>query len=173
MVIWITGVSGAGKTTLSSSLQRLLKKFLPQLIIVDGDIVRQMFGGDLDYSEASRTKQIQRIQHLAKWLEEQSCIVIVAALYAHPNLLKWNRENFKSYFEVYIEAPMELLRKRDSKGLYRSSADRQVRNVVGIDIPWHAPQNPDLTIDAKLETNPDDLARRVIARIPSLAAVIA
>ncbi len=168
MVVWITGLSGAGKTTLSRALRDLVKPRLPGLALVDGDTVRAMFA-DLGYTEPERVVQIQRLQQLAKFLSDQDVVAIVAGLYASPELLDWNRQNLPGYFEVYIEAPMALLRERDSKGLY-AGADGGTENVVGVDIPWHAPTSPDMVIDATATTG--DSALRIARAVPRLAAAL-
>jgi adenylyl-sulfate kinase len=172
MVIWITGLSGAGKTTLSTALVDLLKPRMPELVLIDGDAVRAMFGETLDYSEASRTIQIKRLQALAQYLSRQGLVVIVAALYAHPDLLAWNRRNFPAYFEVYIEAPLDLVRARDPKGLYKKAARGEMADVVGIDIPWHAPERPDMVIDARSREAPETIARRLARAVPRLATAL-
>ena len=88
MVIWITGLSGAGKTTLIQAVAGQVKRNLPELVLLDGDAIRQLFGNDLDYREDSRVIQIKRIQRMAKFLSDQGVVVMVAALYAHPDLLR-------------------------------------------------------------------------------------
>ncbi|MBH61789.1 MAG: adenylylsulfate kinase [Alphaproteobacteria bacterium] len=165
----MTGISGVGKTTLSDALARRFKPVIPELIQIDGDEIRALFGASLDYAEPDRYKQIQRIQRLAHLLDKQGMVVLVAALYGHPDLFKWNRENFSDYFEAYIEAPLELVQRRDSKSLYKKAAAGEMPNVVGIDIPWNAPQNPHLKLDATAEEDPDRLALEVARRIPYLA----
>ena len=104
MVIWITGLSGVGKTTLATALYEAMKPGLPALVRIDGDEVRALFGNSLSFAESDRRLQIQRIQSLAAMLDGQGLTVIVAALYAHPELLAWNRDHFSDYFEVYLEA---------------------------------------------------------------------
>lgn len=137
--------------------------------MVDGDAVRALFGHDLDYSEASRVQQIKRLQALAQFLSAQGLTVVVAALYAHPDLLRWNRDNLQPYFEVYVRAPLDLVRGRDSKGLYGGDAP----NVVGLDIPWHAPENPDLIVDSAAQEAPEISAAKVIEAVPGLAGIMA
>ena len=168
MVIWLTGLSGAGKTTLAATLRDILKPRLPQVVMIDGDTVREAFGVGLGYSEPERREQIQRIQRLAKMLTDQDLVVIVAALYCHPEIVKWNHEHLKGYFEVYIKASMTLLRQRDQKCLYSRAHSGEINSVVGIDIPWHAPRTPHLVINADEQIAPADSARRIIAAQPLL-----
>ena len=168
-VIWITGLSGSGKTTLAHALSLRLKPRLPQLVLLDGDTVRAIFGG-LDYTEPSRHVQITRIRKLAGVLAMQGQIVIVAALYSHPQLLADNRSSLPGYFEVYLRASMGLLKQRDSKGLYAGAEAGDVPNVVGVDIPWHEPTAADLVIDADDGLTPDAMADRLLQHVPALAA---
>jgi adenylylsulfate kinase-like enzyme len=169
-VIWVTGLSGAGKTTLCVALEHLAKPRIPEFFRIDGDVVRDLFGQGLGYTEPERVVQINRLQALAGMLAEQGLVVAVAALYAHPDLLAWNRQNLPGYFEVYLDAPLQLVQQRDSKGLYSAAAESPSPQMVGLDIPWHAPPQPDLTIDATLGESADTLARKLAASVPGLAA---
>ena len=164
-VIWLTGLSGAGKSTIAEALVGRLKPARPDTVLIDGDTVRVLFGGDLGYDEAARHQQIGRIQRLAHWLGRQDLCVVVAALYAHPDLLAWNRAHLPGYFEIYVDAPLDLLRARDGKGLYAGAASGKIRHVVGMDIPWHAPKHPDMVIDAQRMEPPTDTAARILARL--------
>jgi adenylylsulfate kinase-like enzyme len=168
-VIWLTGLSGSGKTTLGTALLRHLAP-RRQGILIDGDRVRILFQDDLGFSEAARHTQIGRVQRLAQWLGEQGQLVVVAALYSHPDLLAWNRKNLPGYFEVYLDMPLDLVRARDAKGLYAAAAAGQAKDVVGVDIPWHAPLAPDLVITPGELLAPDPLAAWLAARIPGLVA---
>lgn len=172
MVIWITGLSGVGKTTIAQSLYALFKKHIPELVLVDGDEVRELFGNDLGYDERARQIQIGRIQRLARLLDMQGLMVVVAALYANPELLAWNRENFQTYFEVYLEASISSIRLRSRKDVYRRAERGELHDVVGMDVPWHIPNNPDLVINMDCPENPERICQRISERIPRLSAII-
>lgn len=169
MVIWITGLSGSGKSTLCGALEEYLRPRLSGLVAIDGDVIREAFGNDLDYTAEGRFRQITRLGVFARFLSEQGLVVLVAALYSHPKLMTWNRTNIDPYFEVYLKAPLELLRARDPKGLY--SGD--VTDVVGVDIHWHEPQHPDMVIDAAAETPAARLAEQIIGAVPGLLPAMA
>jgi adenylyl-sulfate kinase len=170
LVIWITGLSGAGKTTLCEAMRAALKPRVPELVVLDGDDVRQAFGGDLGYDEESRARQFRRLQSIARVLAQQGLVVLVAAVYQRPDLMAWNRANLPGYFEVYLKTSLATVRARDPKGLYRRALAGETRDVVGMDIPYHAPERPDLTIDADHPEAPDRLAARVIAAAPQLVS---
>lgn len=172
MVIWITGLSGSGKTTLATALRDLVKPSNPHVVLIDGDIIREAFGASLGYSEADRTTQIGRIQRLAKILSDQDLIVIVAALYAHPDLLEWNRRYLRNYNEVYIQASMDLLRQRDQKQLYSTASATRTANVVGIDIPWHEPTDSHHLFAADDGIAPVDMAHQLAAELGLIDATI-
>jgi adenylylsulfate kinase-like enzyme len=167
-VIWITGMSGAGKTTLCHAVSERMKPHIPELMLLDGDAVRELYGNDLDHRELSRKRQIERLHRLALFLTGQGQFVLVAALYSHPDLLVKNRATLPNYFEVYLNAPLALLQGRDGKGLYAGAAAGRIPNVVGVDIPWHAPARPDLVLDADAGLTPAQLAQALIAAVPGL-----
>jgi len=142
-VIWITGLSGAGKTTLAQELRaRLAPACARSVVVLDGDALRIACGNDLGHAQADRVVQIGRMQRFARLLADQGVLVIAAALYADPDLLAWNREHLPRYLEVYIKASLPSLALRDYKGVYRNPSQ-----VVGVDIPWHEPAAPDLVLD--------------------------
>jgi adenylyl-sulfate kinase len=161
MVIWITGMSAAGKTTLSKAFEKLYRPVMPNMVLLDGDVIRLMYGNDLGYAEEDRVTQIRRIQAIASFLEKQSIVVVVAALYARDDLLQHNRDTFEEYVEVYLKADLDLLKQREIKGLYQKAASKETQNVVGFDIPWNAPKNPNLTVDMSAGQTPEQVARTV------------
>lgn len=168
MVIWLTGLSGSGKSSLCAALYSLLKPLRPALVQIDGDVIREAFGGDLGFKEADRIRQIRRIQRIAKLLVDQGVDVLVAVLYANPELLAWNRANLPGYFEIYLKAEMDFLVSRETKALYARARCGEIADVVGVDIPWRAPERPDLTIDAATAPAPEILAQRVLEALPQM-----
>lgn len=165
MVIWITGLSASGKTTLSKAFEKKSRPAIPNLVLLDGDTIRLLYGNDLGYTEPDRVIQIRRVQTLARFLEQQSILVVVAALYARDDLLAENRKLFEEYLEVYLKADIEFLQTRETKHLYKKALNREIANVVGVDIPWHAPKHPDLTFDIRSGESPQRMADVIFGRL--------
>ena len=168
MVIWITGISGAGKTTIATSIIQMYKNKFSHLVNIDGDAVRQLYGNDLSYEEKDRIIQIKRMQKLCLFLENQNLIVIVSALYSNSDLMDWNRKNFSEYFEIYLNASLKLVKKRDPKGIYNKFEKGEEKNIVGIDIPWHEPKNSNLVIDMDEMKTVSDVRKNIIENLPFL-----
>jgi adenylylsulfate kinase-like enzyme len=171
MVVWLTGLSGAGKTTIAEAIVRLAKPHLPDLVLIDGDVIRDLFGAGLGFDVESRKLQIGRIQRLALFLARQNISVIVAALYSNPDLLHWNRINLPGYFEIYVNTPLDTVEQRDTKMIYSKARSGEVQHVVGIDILWHAPTSSDLVVSSEGET-PEAIAKKVIHLVPRFAGAL-
>jgi cytidine diphosphoramidate kinase len=149
MVIWITGLSGAGKTTIGRELCRLWKERAPHTVLVDGDDVRQILGqadGEHAYTLEARRGVAERIASMCAWLDGQGINVVCCTISAFPDLLARNRRRFHSYFEVFVDAPWPLLEQRARNDLYGRARRGETANVVGIDLPYLPPAAPDLVI---------------------------
>lgn len=146
IVYWITGLSGAGKTTIGNLLYRKLKEKKKNVVFLDGDILREIFGGDLGYSVEDRKKSAMRNSRICKALSDQGINVVCATISMFDECRNWNRINIKSYKEIYIKVPIEILIKRNQKGLYSKALNGEIENVMGIDIEFEEPKNPDLVI---------------------------
>jgi cytidine diphosphoramidate kinase len=151
MVTWMIGLSRAGKTTLSKLLYEKIKLQFDNVVLLDGDIIRDLFGNDVDHSIEGRRKNAERLSHLSKFLSDQNIHVIAAVLSIFPEWQKWNRENIIDYQEVYISASIDTLQKRDLNNLYSQAKAGKIKNVVGIDIPFPEPKNADLIIENNKE----------------------
>lgn len=142
-VIWITGLSGSGKTTTAFELLELFRKQGESWVHVDGDQVREMFGHDLGHDPQDRLKNAYRIARLSHWLAHQGQNVVTSTVSLFGEIHEWNRKNIPKYFEVYLEASVEQVASRDPKGLYARSSP----SLVGVDLKYDVPLAAHLRID--------------------------
>ena len=150
MVIWIIGLSGAGKTTLGRELARQWRLMAPNCVLLDGDELRDVFGhnqGDAAYAVSGRRLNADRMTALCELLDKQGINVVCCILSLFAEMRLANRTRFSHYFEVFLDAPLSALRARDTKGLYAAAESGKVPNVVGVDIPFERPTTADLVID--------------------------
>lgn len=168
MITWIVGLSGAGKSTIGRALYDLLGEERPNLVFLDGDEVRRVFGDDLGYTLDDRRANAERFCRLTKMLDEQDIHVICSILSVFEEHRRWCRENLEDYTEVYVRVPRDELIDRDPKGLYERFRSGETENVVGMDLPFEEPKAPDLVIDnTEPFTHPRELANRIAKRIRS------
>lgn len=144
MVIWVIGLAGAGKTALGSALCGLLRERNPATVHMDGDHVRAMMGDDLGHSVGDRERNGWRICRMCLWLDDQGIDVVCSVLSMFPEQRAWNRETYSRYFEVFVEVSLDVLEARDQKELYSRARAGQIRNVVGVDLPFPVPTEADL-----------------------------
>ncbi|WP_301102032.1 adenylyl-sulfate kinase [Propionivibrio sp.] len=147
MVIWIIGLSGTGKTTLATQVTERIRNLDGKVVLLDGDLIRTLFGNDVDHTIEGRRRNAERLSVLSKFLADQGIHVVAAVLSIFPEWRLWNRKNIRDYSEVYIKASMQTLLRRDIKNLYARAARGEIQNVVGVDIPFPEPENPDLIIE--------------------------
>ena len=149
MIVWLVGLSGAGKTTIGRELYSAWKAQAPATVFVDGDEMREVFefSGEQSFTKAGRRTNAERIVEICAWLDRQEINVICCILCIFPDILAANRSRFERYFEVFIDAPMKQLISRDSKGLYAAARRGEAPNVVGVDIDFPKPRHPDLVVD--------------------------
>ena len=142
-VFWITGLSGAGKTTLGRELCSRLRATGRPAIFLDGDALRAGISEDLGHSTSDRRRSAMRNARLCRLLAEQGTDVVCATISLFHEVHRWNRENIPGYREIYLRVPLNELRRRDNKGIYGGAK----RDVVGIDVPAETPEAPDLVLD--------------------------
>ena len=150
MVIWLIGISGSGKTYIGSRLYNEAKNKIKNLIFLDGDQIREVVNeNDLasSYTMDKRKSNLWRIAKLCKLLNKQNINIICCVQALFPEVLEWNRRNFSDYFEIFISTRLDIIKKRDYKGLHKLYMNGKVKNVVGCDIEFVPPNNPDLIID--------------------------
>lgn len=149
---WLTGLSGAGKTTIGRLWYKKLRQSGVTAVFLDGDELRQVLGGSLGYSLEDRQKMAMNYARLCALLSKQGLTVVCCTISMFDSVRAWNRENIPGYVEVYIEASMETLRRRDQKGLYSTGK----QNVAGVDFQVELPKAPDLILDNNGEKSPEE-----------------
>ena len=160
-VYWLTGLSGAGKTTIGTLLYQALKRQKDNVVFLDGDQLRQVFGDDLGYTPDQRRKSAMRNARLCKLLADQGLDVICCTISMFDSVRDWNRANIPGYVEVYVKVSMETLRKRDQKGLY-SQGDGA---VAGVNFSVEEPKQPDLVLENDGCLSPQEQAAKLLELI--------
>lgn len=165
MVYWFTGLAGSGKTTLGKLFFEHLKAQKQGVVFLDGDILRPVFGDDLGHTVEDRHKSAMRNARLCKLLSDQGIDVVCSTISLFHTCQEWNRANIPAYREIFIRVPMDILIRRDQKGLYSRALAGAVQNVVGIDIPAEEPLHPDVVLDNTGELSPQEMVRDLIERL--------
>ncbi len=145
-VYWITGLAGAGKTTIGKLLYDKMKEEYPNTVFLDGDMLRKVFGDDLGYTKEERRKCAMRYSRLCAMLQEQGMNVICCTISMFDSVREWNRKNISGYKEIYVKVSMDTLRIRNQKGLYSAMTDGKNEDVVGIHMKMEEPKHPDLIL---------------------------
>ena len=167
MIVWLIGLSGAGKTTVGSLLYKGLKPAHPNLVFLDGDNLRDVWGDNLGHTIAARNVNASRISHLCRLLDQQDVHVIAAVLSIFPDWQRWNRAHFSSYYQVFLDVPMSLVRQRDPRGLYAKADAGLVTNVVGVDLAFPPPVGNDLVLsETQLSGTPQSVAEKIALALP-------
>ncbi len=151
-VYWLTGLSGAGKTTIGRLWYEELKRSGEKVVLLDGDELRAVFGGGFGFTAEARLKLAMSYGRLCALLAEQGITVVCCTISMFRSVREWNRANIPGYFEVYIQASMETLRQRDQKGLY----SQNVENVAGVGLQVELPDTPDLILDNNGQRVPEE-----------------
>lgn len=166
MIVWITGLSGAGKTTIGRELFAAMKRRVPNVVLLDGDEVRSVFQLQQlarPYSAESRKAITQGYHRLCLWLDRQDIHVVCCTIAGNQEIRDENRRAFGRYFEVLVDVPVAVLAARDDKNLYRRALNGEAQDVVGVDIDYPAPAHPDLVIDNSAhQATPASLAATIL-----------
>lgn len=162
-VIWLTGISGAGKTTLGTKLTKfLVHKAKKQTQFLDGDIVREFFENDLGYTHAERVFNVERIAFTAHMLAQNDVNAVVANIAPYYEVRDFIRRKIPNYIQIYLKASVDKVSQRDVKGHYKKASVGKNKNLIGIDDPYEIPRQPDLVIDTDRESV-DESLQKIIA----------
>ena len=150
-VLWFTGLSGAGKTTIARQLEAQLRKKGLKVAWLDGDVIREYFP-QTGFSKEERSAHILRAGFIAKMLEESGITVLVSYISPYREIRQKVREMCNNFIEVHIATPFEECERRDVKGLYAKVRKGEIKQFTGVDDPYEAPENPELRIDTTGQT---------------------
>lgn len=167
-VYWITGLSGAGKTTIGKLLYQKIKENSPNTVFLDGDIMREVFGADLGYTEAERRKCAMRYAKLCDMLQKQDLNVICCTISMFDSVREWNRKHIESYREIYIKVSIDTLQRRDQKGLYSGNTTEKEKEVVGVQIAFEEPEKPDLILENDGIKTPEEQVEIIMKRFENI-----
>jgi cytidine diphosphoramidate kinase len=156
-VYWLTGLSGAGKTTIGQLLYQHIRSIKPNVVFLDGDVVRAACEEDLGHSREDRKKSGLRKARICKMLADQGIDVICATISMFKDCYQWNHINFENYKEIYVRVPMDILIARDSKGLYKRALNGEIENVWGVDLEIEEPESPHCIIENDGSKSPEAL----------------
>jgi bifunctional enzyme CysN/CysC len=165
-VVWFTGLSGAGKSTIANMVERRLHAIGRHTVMLDGDNVRHGLNRDLGFTEADRVENIRRVAEVSRLMTEAGLIVLVSFIspFRSERQLARDRMEGGEFLEVYVNTSIEEAEKRDPKGLYKKARAGQITHFTGIDSPYEPPENPDLVIDGSALT-PEAAAEAVVAEL--------
>ena len=161
-VLWMTGLSGAGKTTIALLLEEDLKARGCKFERLDGDVVRESLTRDLGFSKEDRDKNIERVSFVAKLLSRNGVGCVCSFISPYQAVRDMVRAGTTNFIEVFIDAPLDVVIGRDVKGMYKKAIAGEIPNFTGISDPFEAPANPEIHIHTDQET-PAASAQRILS----------
>ena len=172
VVLWFTGLSGAGKSTIANLVEKKLHAMGRHSYLLDGDNVRHGLNKDLGFTEADRVENIRRVAEVAKLMVDAGLIVLTAFIspFRSERAMARSLLGEGEFVEIYVDTPLEVAEQRDVKGLYRKARRGELANFTGIDSPYEAPESAELAVNT-VNCSADESADRVIARLRELGLI--
>jgi len=168
-VVWITGLSGAGKSTLAHEVVGRLRDSRQSVVMLDGDELREVFGAVVNniqnHGREGRLALAMQYAHLCRILAAQGLTVVIATISLFREVHTWNRSNLAGYFEVYLKVPVDELRRRDPKGIYRRFDAGELTHVAGLDLPIDEPEAADWVVAFEPGRSVSTLAEDFLKRL--------
>ena len=169
LVCWSTGLSGAGKSTLANELVSRMNTQGQQVVLLDGDELRSVFdavaNNEDNHSRRGRLELALQYGRLCQLLSRQGIMVVIATISLFREVHEWNRKNLANYFEVFLDVPVEELRKRDPKGIYRQFEAGLLRNVAGLDLDVDKPTDSDWAVEFNAHRNVNELSDELVKKL--------
>ena len=172
--LWFTGLSGAGKSTMSSPIAARLRDHGLKVEVLDGDEVRTHLSKGLGFSKEDRDTNIRRIGWVAKTLSKHGVVAITAAISPYKDIRNEVRDHVTKagagFVEIYVHCPIDVLAERDVKGLYKKALAGEIKNFTGVSDPYEAPESPDVTVDTSKESIEESVSK-IMAKLVELGYV--
>ncbi|RJP19686.1 MAG: adenylyl-sulfate kinase [Candidatus Omnitrophota bacterium] len=168
--IWFTGLSGAGKSTISAVLHDELKRRDIKHEILDGDVVRTNLSKGLSFSKEDRDTNIRRIGFVCNLLSRNGIIAIAAAISPYREVREQVRDQIDHFVEVFVKCPLEVCEERDVKGLYKKARNGEISHFTGISDPYEPPMDPEVVCETQNET-PRESADKILAKLRELGYI--
>jgi bifunctional enzyme CysN/CysC len=171
-VVWFTGLSGTGKSTIANRAEQLLHARGVHTYLLDGDNVRHGLNHDLGFTEADRIENIRRVAEVARLMSDAGLVVLVSFIspFRSERQLARERVGEGRFFEVFVDTPLDVAESRDPKGLYQKARQGELANFTGIDSPYEVPENPDVHIDTT-NTTPDRAAQLLVDQLRTMGVI--
>ena len=168
-VLWFTGLSGSGKSTIANAVEKRLYAMNRHTFLLDGDNVRHGLNKDLGFTDADRIENIRRIGEVAKLMTDSGLIVLTAFISPFRAERKMVRDMLPDgeFVEIFVDTPLEVAEERDVKGLYKKARDGKLKNFTGIDSPYEEPEHPEIRVNT-VEMTPDEAAKRIVDKVLGL-----
>ena len=165
--IWLTGLSGAGKTTIAHRLERELRDRGRKVEVLDGDVVRTHLSKGLGFSKEDRDTNIRRIGFVCNLLARNGVVAIAAAISPYREIRDENRALIGDFVEVYAKCPLDVLKERDVRGLYAKALRGEIPNFTGVSDPYEEPLNPEVVLETDRESEEESI-EKVMAKLKEL-----
>ncbi len=165
--IWFTGLSGAGKSTITEHLVPMLHARGCKVEVLDGDVVRTNLSKGLGFSREDRDINIRRIGFVCNLLSRNGVVAIAAAISPYKSVRDENRALIKDFIEVYVQVSLETCIQRDVKGLYKKAIAGEIKEFTGVSDPYEPPENPEVICETEKET-PTESAQKIINKMEEL-----
>jgi adenylylsulfate kinase len=159
VTLWFTGLSGAGKTTITQALEKKLQENGYGIEVLDGDVVRTNLTKGLGFSKADRDENIRRIGFVSHLLTRHGVIVLVSAISPYRDIRGEVRQKISDFVEIFVNAPLAVCEGRDVKGLYKKARQGEIKGFTGIDDPYEKPLNPEVECRTDLESLEESVAK--------------
>ena len=167
LVIWLTGLSGSGKTTTGKVLERYFREKGSKVEFLDGDELRRVISSELGFSKEDRETHARRVAFLGQLLSRNGVLTIVALISPYRSFREYARSLIGNFVEVWVQCSLETCILRDPKGLYRNASQGNITNMTGLQSPYEPPINPEVTVDTE-KLSPQECAEKIIAFIESI-----